>query len=108
MENEIEVEDAFTAHMVKLNPETMSELDKISKSEGWAIFNADGVMQIQRIDDPEDGMILSGDGEAYSYVSGRALEGSVPHALALYLDGREDSIEFGFEIYVPKKLVSFM
>lgn len=93
---------AWEEKMVKLGDYWMKHCDAQSKKEGWALFNADGILQIQAIDDPEEGeTILAGrDAEAYELCSTRALAGSQLHALALYLDGKESG-----EIFVPRVLV---
>lgn len=73
-------------------------------SEGWGLFDVEGVLRIQRLDDPKsvtegnehmivpgvdypDEPVFDGDGDALSYVTGRANEGSEyhKHALALHL-----------------------
>ncbi len=84
------------------------QMDRDAKLEGWALFNADGVIQIQAIDDP--GLVAEelgvkklkykfvSDAEAYEFVISRASWGSKSHALALYLDGRHH----GDDVYVPK------
>ena len=77
--------------------------DTASSAEGWSIFNADGLLQIQRIDDPEDGSepVFAHDGEAYKFVTEKALKGSKLHLLALYLDGRSDTKD----IQVPRLML---
>jgi len=64
--------------------------DAQSKKEGWALFDADGVLHIQALDDPEPGQgwLEGRDNAAYSLCFKKALGGSKLHALALFLDGR--------------------
>ena len=71
--------------------------------EGWDLFDADGMMQIQSLDCPEKGQahLKGGDGQAYELVAKKALKGSQMHILALYIDGR-DGVR---EIDVPKILL---
>lgn len=77
------------------------EYDRISKSEGWAIFNADGIMKIQKIDDtteieqsenlPRNSVRkFKSDHSALKFVVNKAKQGSEMHILALYLDGKEN------------------
>lgn len=76
--------------------------DKRAKSEGWTIFDADGTLQIQRIDEPEDGdATLVIDAQAYQLCTKMALQGSKMHLLALYLDGRINDEE----MCVPKAML---
>lgn len=93
----------------KLWPKTY---DLAALREGWAFFNADGVMDIERIDEPEvvkddkdlDFLpaALESDDAARSLIVSKALGGSKMHALALLLDGRQ--INDDDEIWVPSEL----
>src|ERR1017187_2023170 len=74
--------------------------------EGWALFNAEGTLQIQRIDNPIDVAYELGikklrrtfknDVEAYEFVASKAQIGNI-YALALYLDGHNSESY----IYIP-------
>ncbi len=80
------------------------EADTAAKLEGWALFDCDGVTEIQRIDEPDnvawelkerDKLVnephvpqLGSDAAAVQLVIKKAREGSLFHLLALYLDGR--------------------
>src|SRR3954471_4735819 len=77
-------------NMIALGNHWMKRYDDASKDEGWALFDHDGTLQIQKVDDPEPGQgtLLGDDSEAYRLVCEKALQGSVMHVLALYLDGR--------------------
>ncbi len=93
----------WNEYMIELGDYWIRECDAAAKKEGWTVFNADGVLQIQAVDEPEDGDVSlpDGDGQAYSLVAQKALEESKLHALALYLDGREAD----GEIFIPKALI---
>jgi hypothetical protein len=59
--------------------------------EGWCLSSTShGHLEIQRIDQPEDGSEprFAGDDEAIAYVTELAATGSDLHARALALDGR--------------------
>jgi len=91
-------------NMIELGTHWMEHYDEDSKREGWALFNHDGTLQIQALDDPEEGQatLKGGDGEAYTLCCNKALNGSKLHLLALFLDGRpvnEDGVD------VPKILL---
>jgi len=95
-------EEDWDRFMVELDQSWNEKFDHASKKEGWALFNHDGILQIQAIDNPEDdeGSLDHGDGEAYNLCVEKALAGSKMHALALLLDGRD-----AFCVYVPKALL---
>lgn len=61
------------------------EDDTAAAAEGWGLFDAEGDMQIQRIDAPEndDAPYLHGDDEAHEIVMTKAREGSALHLKAL-------------------------
>lgn len=99
--------DFWNKHMVPLGKTWTRKFDQLAKKEGWAIFScnggsADGKMQIQSIDDPEEGdaELKERDGEAYTLVCQKALAGSKMHLLALFLDGRDID-----DIYIPRILI---
>lgn len=75
-----------------------------ANQEGWDVFDTDGTLQIQKVDDAEDGHVqLTDDGQAYQHCLLQALQGSRLHILALYLDGRLcDATE---PILVPRNLI---
>lgn len=64
--------------------------------EGWAIFNADGILQIQKLDDPDEVAeaenivvpTIDDDVTAINMVAEKAMQGSKLHAFALFLDGK--------------------
>lgn len=77
-----------------------------ANKEGWDIFDTDGVLQIQRIDDPEDDCVqLDGDVAAYRHCVEQAMRGSKLHILALYLDGRPNAYEPDPDILAPRTLL---
>ena len=93
---------SWDKHMIKLDELWLKKYDDLSKSEGWALFDHDGIIQIQVLDELEEGQafIEDRDGGAYEFVSEKSLSGSKMHILALYLDGRNSQ-----EIYIPRCLV---
>lgn len=96
------MKSSWDAHMVKLGDHWIKNCDNISKKEGWALFDADGVFQIQAIDEPEPGEgKLDSDGSAYSLCVKKAFEGSKVHLLALFLDGKLTDEE----TFVPKYMI---
>jgi hypothetical protein len=104
--NEVRDRDrAWRRLMTPLGKRWSRKFDRIAKSEGWAMFDADGLWQIQAIDEPEgDNPLLSGgDAEAYDLVARKAAAGSRMHILALFLEGRRES-----EIWVPKFLLGMV
>jgi hypothetical protein len=99
----------------------MPEFDIDCKLEGWAIFNADGRLRIQALDDPkmveydmkQAGIFPPGhkikhwkgihpDVDVIKYCTIKALSGSKLHLLALFLDGQDAESEFE----IPKEMVS--
>ncbi len=88
--------------MVNLGDYWIKNCDAAAKKEGWSLFNHDGTLQIQIIDDPEEGDgSLDNDGTAYTLCVLSALQGSKLHALALYLDGHSSDDD----TYVPRSLM---
>lgn len=89
------------------------EFDCQAKQEGWAIFDADGILEIQKIDDPEGvseeigfpvAHEFKSDRDALDHIIKRASEGSELHLFALYVDGRHDEDEG----YIPKAFRKFL
>ena len=63
--------------------------------EGWGIFDADGELQLQRIDDPEDTAVhFASDAEAMHFVVKQATAGSPMHKAVLDRFKRESPAEF--------------
>lgn len=101
MKQNANAENSWDIFMTKY--EWSKEDDELSKQEGWALFDCEGVCQIQALDeiDEDDGVYLEGrDGEAYDFVTKKALEGSKRHLLALYLDGRKEMKD----LHIPRIL----
>jgi hypothetical protein len=71
--------------------------DRLNKREGWALFDADGTMEIQKTD--EKG-VFSSDQDAVAYVVDRALRGSIRHLRALFLNG----VPSGQRVFLDGKL----
>jgi hypothetical protein len=94
----------WTNYMIELGQYWVENYDSMSKKEGWALFNTGTELQIQAIDEPEEGdaELKGRDGEAYQLITERALQGSKMHLLALYLDGRE--VKKDQEVWIPKNL----
>ena len=77
--------------------------DDWAKKQGWALFDADGLMRIQKIDEPEEaGVELKSDSAAIQLVVKQALGGCKLSALALWLDGNPTK---GETIYAPAELM---
>lgn len=82
-----------------------------SLKEGWDLFNVDGILQIQKIDDPEGVKTDFGfkdephdfkdDSEAIRHVMDSALSGCIRSLLALYLSGHRVSTL----VFIPRKLL---
>ena len=63
--------------------------DREAKQHGWSLFDADGTITIQRIDESEEGCTqYKSDDEALRYVFAKAASGDRGCLLALYLDGK--------------------
>lgn len=91
--------------------------DKIAKRQGWSLFDADGVVEIQRIDehgadactDEEAAEIrrthtqLSGDDEAFLLVFRQASKGCVMSLLAIYFSGRPVADCEDSNVWIPPK-----
>ena len=94
----------WTKYMALLGDHWTRNCDAQSKEEGWTLFNANGVLQIESLDDPAkgEGRLKGRDGEAYALVCQKAMTGSKLHALALFLDGKNADKP----TYVPKILVN--
>jgi hypothetical protein len=59
-----------------------------ARTEGWDVFAADGILQIQRIDDPENGEpLFASDAEALLFVNAQAAEGGSLHTKAMAVAG---------------------
>lgn len=58
--------------------------------QGWSLFDADGIITIQKIDDPEehDAAFLDSDAAAVEKVFAGAATGDRACLLALFLDGK--------------------
>jgi hypothetical protein len=63
----------------------LASVHHAAEGEGWDLFNASGVMEIERDD---EGGTFDTDTKALQHVLYRAMQGSKPHALALLLDGK--------------------
>ena len=63
--------------------------DREAKQHGWSLFDADGTITIQRIDESEEGCTqYKSDDEALQYVFAKAASGDRGCLLALYLTAR--------------------
>lgn len=94
--------------------------DAVAKRQGWALFNSDDVVSIQRIDEQGCDIIgektyeeymrthkqLSSDTQAINIVVQQAKNGDIMSLLALYLEGRpvdaEVDIPSGLQSPLPK------
>lgn len=73
-------------------------------NEGWSIFNADGVDQIQKIDEDE---IFLNDESAIRFVLRKAIQNPIGiHSLAIMLvsKGNKEELELINKIYEDDKL----
>lgn len=61
------------------------EDDKVAVKQGWALFEAHGKWEIERIDEKD---IFQNDIEAFGYVKGRASMGCKVAKKALRMDGK--------------------
>lgn len=102
-ESEPETGTPWDRYMNLLGNSWGNDFDRLSKAEGWALFDTGTHFQIQAIDDPEEGdaSLPGQDGEAYSVCVKKALAGSRMHLLALFLDGRSNK----GDVWVPGELL---
>lgn len=90
--------EVFESPNVEPMKHWMRHYDAEAKKQGWSLFNADGEVQIQKIDEPEESDTELGDDcDALSLVSEAAADGCVMALVALYFDGRP----VGKEVYLP-------
>jgi hypothetical protein len=70
---------------MKLSKKTIKQFRKAEQTEGWGIFNCDGIEQIQRVDEFDGffGRRFLDDDEAIAFVTKRAAKGSKLHQMAL-------------------------
>ena len=80
------------------------DLGKLALQEGWGLFDVNGTLDLQRLDEPEDGgkPVFDSDADAIRYVVNRALEGSAFHLLAIYLDRRD----MEYQAWLPGEFIT--
>ncbi len=81
-----------------------TDLSIQAMKEGWSLFDVSGRLDLQCVDEPEDGSapVFPDDESAIRYVVNRALKGSAFHLLAIYLDRRD----LAYRAWLPYELIT--